>query len=226
MFLSEQRGCNELSWFRSYNTFNFGGYFNPYKIPFGNLYVLNDDTLAGGKSLLMQVEEPSVILLIPVVGAVQYKDDYGNDAFVEAGACMVARIGGGKKLELINPYANELINFIQIWFRVSTTESFGNIQTFLFNLDAHPNVMLPLFSADESSVAKPFIGKFDGRVEGEMCVSEGMNGFFVFVIEGAFEVEGRLLHARDGLALWNLQKIEWEALSGGAILMVLQIPRG
>ena len=51
-----------------------------------------------------------------------------------------------------------------------------------------------------------------------------MNGFFAFVIEGAFELEGRLLHARDGLALWNLEKIEWEALSGGAILLVLQVP--
>lgn len=224
MFLSEQRGCNELSWFRSYNTFNFGGYFNPYKIPFGNLYVLNDDTLAGGKGLGMQVEESSVILLIPVVGAVQYKDDYGNDAAVEAGACMVARIGGGKKLELINPYANELISFIQIWFRVSDNESFGDIQTFLFNLDAHPNVMLPLFSNDDHYAIRPFIGKFDGRAEVEMDVSDEMNGFFVFVIEGAFEVEGRLLHARDGLALWNLQTMELEALSNGAILLVLQVP--
>lgn len=224
IFLSEQRGCNELDWFRSYNTFNFGNYFSPDKMPFGDLYLLNDDTLAGGKALGMQVEEPSVVLLIPVVGAVQYKDDYGNNAFVEAGTAVVARIGGGKKLELANPYDNELVNFIQIWFRVADTAAFGDMQTFLFNLDAHPNTMLPLFSVMASCAARPFIGKFDGRVEAEMCLYEGMNGFFAFVIEGAFEVEGRLLHARDGLALRNLQKIEWEALSNRAILLVLQVP--
>lgn len=224
IFLSEQRGCNELDWFRSYNTFNFGHYFSPDKMPFGELYLLNDDTLAGGKVLGMQVEEPSVVLLIPVVGAVQYKDDYGNNAFVEAGTAVVARIGGGKKLELANPYDTELVNFIQIWFRVSDIGSFGDMQTFLFNLDAHPNTMLPLFSVTAPCAARPFIGKFDGRAEAEMCLYKGMNDFFAFVIEGAFEVESRLLHARDGLALRNLQKIEWEALSNRAILLVLQVP--
>ena len=224
IFLSEQRGCNELDWFRSCNTFNFGNYFSPDKMPFGELYLLNDDTLAGRKALGMQVEESSVILLIPVVGAVLYKDDYGNDAFVEAGTAVVARIGGGKQLELANPYENELVNFVQIWFRVSDIGSFGDMQTFLFNLDAHPNTMLPLFSVTAPCAAKPFIGKFDGRAEADICLYEGMNGFFAFVIEGAFELEGRLLHARDGLALWNLEKIEWEALSGGAILLVLQVP--
>lgn len=41
---------------------------------------------------------------------------------------------------------------------------------------------------------------------------------FVLVIEGVFEVEGRLLHSKDGLALWNMPLIiELEALSHDAI---------
>jgi redox-sensitive bicupin YhaK (pirin superfamily) len=46
----------------------------------------------------------------------------------------------------------------------------------------------------------------------------------VYVIEGAFEVQYRLLHARDGLALWEAERVEWEALSNDAILLVLEVP--
>ncbi|MGV3764567.1 MAG: pirin family protein [Chitinophagaceae bacterium] len=223
IFLSDQRGCNELNWFRSYNMFNFGHYVHPHKMPFGDLYVLNDDTLAGGKILTMELESASAVLLIPIVGAVQYKDDYGNDALVEAGEAVVTKLDAGKKISFINPYETELVNFLQIWIRVPSGEHFGRMQNFLFNLDAHLNAMLPLFSEGCPHSEKSFIGKFNGRAEAEMILSDKMNGFFVFVIEGAFEVEGRLLHARDGLALWNTPKIEMEALSNDAILLVVEV---
>ena len=45
----------------------------------------------------------------------------------------------------------------------------------------------------------------------------------VFVIHGAFEVENRLLESRDGLAIWNTDRIELEALSNEAILLLLEI---
>src|SRR5215204_3579161 len=90
IFLSDDRGLNELDWFRSSNTFNFGKYFNEHKKRFGDLYVLNDDTLAGGKSLQMTVEEEAEILLIPVVGAVEYKDCNGNTNIIEAGQVQIS----------------------------------------------------------------------------------------------------------------------------------------
>ncbi|WP_165699302.1 pirin family protein [Hymenobacter jejuensis] len=47
--------------------------------------------------------------------------------------------------------------------------------------------------------------------------------FFAFVVAGAFEVEGRLLHERDGLALWDVQEVELEALSNDALVLVLEL---
>jgi len=37
-------------------------------------------------------------------------------------------------------------------------------------------------------------------------------------------VAGRLMHARDGLALYDLDLIEMEALSNGAIMMLIDLP--
>lgn len=50
------------------------------------------------------------------------------------------------------------------------------------------------------------------------------SGLFIFVIEGAFEVQGRLLHARDGLALWDIEAAEMEVLSNDAVIMVIESP--
>ncbi|MBC6988212.1 hypothetical protein H9I52_00875 [Hymenobacter sp. BT491] len=47
--------------------------------------------------------------------------------------------------------------------------------------------------------------------------------FFAFVVTGAFEVEGRLLHKRDGLALWYVQEVELKALSNDALVLVLEL---
>ena len=50
------------------------------------------------------------------------------------------------------------------------------------------------------------------------------NGIYAFVIEGVFEVQDRLLHTKDGLAMWDAEEIDFEALSNGAILLLLEIP--
>jgi hypothetical protein len=47
--------------------------------------------------------------------------------------------------------------------------------------------------------------------------------FFAFVVAGAFEVEGRLLHQNDGLALWNTSVIELEALSENVVILVVEV---
>lgn len=50
------------------------------------------------------------------------------------------------------------------------------------------------------------------------------NSLFVFIIQGVFEVQGRLLHARDGLGLWNeANEIELEALSNDAIILLIEL---
>lgn len=46
---------------------------------------------------------------------------------------------------------------------------------------------------------------------------------FALVLAGAFEVAGRLLHAHDGLALWDTAAVALEALGNDAVLLVLEL---
>lgn len=222
IFLAEERGHNEMEWFRSFNTFNFGHYQHDHKSPFGPLYVLNDDTLAGGKSISMTVEADSEILLFPIVGAITYNDNNGNSTLIEAGECQVYDAPKGTTIKIGNLYDNELVNFLQIWFYKNGVEPDSVPQVVPFDIVNFRNQLVPI--AVDNNSYKFGIGKYTGREESTYKLSDQNNGLFVYVIEGAFEVQYRLLHARDGLALWEAKEVEWEALSNDAIIFVMEIP--
>jgi redox-sensitive bicupin YhaK (pirin superfamily) len=222
IFLAEERGLNQMEWFRSYNTFNFGQYQQEHKIPFGPLYVLNDDTVAGGETISMVVEADSDVLLVPVVGAISYKDSRGNSMIIEAGECQLYATPKGTTIHIGNLYKDELVNFLQIWFYRSAIEEDLGPQLIPFDIVNYKNQAVPI--PTDNSSCKYAIGKYAGRSESIYHLQNAGNGLFVFVIQGAFEVQYRLLQARDGLALWEADAVEWEALSNDAIILVMEVP--
>lgn len=229
MFLAEERGCNEIAWFRSYSTFNFGKYEHENKKAFGSLYVLNDDTLAAGKSLRLYVELHSYILLIPVVGAIHYTDSNGNTASLHAGEIQLCNVQEGTSITVSNPYETETINFLHVWIRNNTIFSLPQTRTIACDINRHNNqlitVVKPNNAFDETYKPTVSIGKYDGRREGTFKLTKETHLLFAFVIEGAFEVQNRLLHARDGVALWDLHEVEFEALSNEAIILLIACER-
>jgi len=67
------------------------------------------------------------------------------------------------------------------------------------------------------------MGQFDCRAEATLLVSKPGNALFAYAIEDEFEVQYRLMHARDGLVLWDLDETGLEALSNNAIIMLIEI---
>ncbi len=223
MFLADERGVNETDWFRSWNTFNFGKFYNEHKKSFGDMYVLNDDTLAAGKSIKMLVEENSYVFILPVAGAINYRDSLGNENLIAAGQGQLFLLGKGESMELSNPFEEELVNFLQVWIKAGNDNSFIAPQLSTYD-DVNENIdnLVSIFSQNDLPISAA-IGKFNGRGEANYNINKN-SGTFVFIIEGAFEVEGRLLHERDGLALWQSDSFEMEALSNDAILLVIELP--
>ncbi|SFW83173.1 pirin family protein [Chitinophaga sancti] len=216
IYLSDERGYNEMPWFRTYNTFNFGRYFNEHKQAFGALYVLNEDVLAGGKGFRMEVETAADILLLPIVGAITFTTDAGYNGLLEAGQVQVLHLTPGNTFEIHNPYENELVKFLQLWIKTPISNS-ASLSTFDLN---HKDLLIPLINTDTYTLS---IGKFNGRAATTYTLKDKGKGVFVFNIEGAFEVQYRLLHNGDGLGLWELDEVELEALSNDAIILLLEV---
>lgn len=227
IFLSDERGLTELESFRSYNTFNFGNYCHPHKGPFGALYVLNEDTLAGGSNISLRIEEHSEITVLPIVGTIVYHDSLGNTGAISAGGSVVLDAPAGLILTIENPYGEELVKFVQWWVRVPAKTSLATPRNQSFDLSVTGNELIGLYT-EEKGVSgfchRAAIGRLAGREEAVYKAANPHNGLFAFVIQGEMEVQYRLLQAGDGLALWHLPEMEMEALSREAIILVIEVP--
>lgn len=227
IFLADERGLNQTDWFRSCNTFNFGQYFNQHKTPFGGIYVFNDDIIDGGHSLQMQIEEDSFVILLPVYGAIEYNIMQGQSGLLAAGQLQLLMAEKGTSLTINNPFSDTTVNFIQIWIKADHFPTAVNTSAVTYDVNKFMNCLVQVTPTVVEEVAIPFsvsIGKFSGRGETVHPVRKSNAGFFVFVLQGAFEVEGRLLHARDGLALWGTEEAEMEAFSNDALLLAIETP--
>jgi hypothetical protein len=232
IFLAEQRGRSETDFFRSYHTFNFGAYQDESRKPLGSLYVLNDDALRAGASLTMQVEQPMDVLLLPIVGGLEYSTHLLGETpsahFLEPGQVGVLLLAEGMTYTVINPYETETISFLQIWLTRSPADFDPTVQAVSFDL-TRKNILLPLLGVDSTNSNRLFIGQYTGRREGAYPVELGVNveprHVFVFVLQGVFEVANRLLHEKDALALTyrHSEVMEFEALSNNATLLLIEL---
>lgn len=227
IFLQEERGVTETDWFRTLNTFNAGKYISEHKAAFGDLYLWNEETLAGTRSLVMHTDISSWIIFIPLVGEIDYKDIHSRNSTVRAGQVQVHWVPANTTFQVTNTYENEMVNFLQVWLRSDGNHPVKDPVISGFSVDDNTNHLVNGGSSQLSGEKFPFyirVGKFRGRAEGHYTLHDPSHGVFAFVVQGAFEIQSRLLHARDGLALWDLNEIEFEALSNEAILVLLELP--
>ena len=60
------RGHANHGWLESYHSFSFANYYNPERIHFGALRVLNDDTVSEGRGFGMHPHDNMEIISIPL----------------------------------------------------------------------------------------------------------------------------------------------------------------
>ena len=226
IFLAEERGLSETNQFKSQFTFNSGNYFSPFKHPFGNIYALNDHMLAGGVAQAVEARAGFHIVLLPVSGAISYKDSLVPDTLIAAGQAQIISANKNIPVSISNPFKDETVNYLQILIKADQVPLQRVVYLSTYeNVNRNRNELVPLFTGISENSFLPYfisIGKFSGRGETVYHVKNKRAGIFVFVLDGAFEVDGRLLHARDGLALWNTGEIEFEALSNDAIILTIE----
>lgn len=223
IFLADQRGLVETRDFRRFSTFSFGAFQHAHKQPLGRLLALNEETLAGGATLTLPVAEVTHLVLLPITGAVAVHLPSGQELPVEVEEMQVVTLPAGSTVALRNPYPDELITLLHIWLRAEPTDLLTITPASTFSFAGLANQLTTLLPAGSVLPFTVSLGRFGGRHEVAYAVPPGQL-FFVFVLAGAFEAEGRLLHEKDGLALWDAPApVDIEALSNDALLLVLTV---
>ena len=79
---AKSRGHANNEWLNTYHSFSFANYYNPEKMHFGALRVLNDDTISAGKGFGIHPHDNMEIITIPLSGDLKHKDSMGNSGII------------------------------------------------------------------------------------------------------------------------------------------------
>ncbi|GAB3016994.1 hypothetical protein GCM10027051_22050 [Niabella terrae] len=156
-----------------------------------------------------------VSILLPVVGTLQVQIG-AEEIEIPCGEILI--FNGARPITITNPYESCLVNYLVIEIQASYQQGEG-FSRYAFNLGLTQNEMTDLFHSQDLRVS---IGKFEMRREATYKLCSQNNRCFCFVIQGSFEIEGRLLHDRDSLAIWDTDQLELESLGGSSILFLLE----
>lgn len=219
IYLATRRGCSRDNGYLAFHSLNFATYQAGDRESFFALHALNDEVLKAGATIRHPAPSNSLVLILPVVGGLKFRIDDREAEYMEVETCQLISVPRGSVLAITNLYEQESINFITAW--ISKEDGLQYAEQFaLFNLQGKKNQFVEIF---RSSEAAGYLGKFSGRTDQIFPLKASANGAFVVVLDGAVEVEKRLLESRDALALWNTQTIGFEPLSQDAIVLIFQV---
>ena len=112
---ANSRGETNLGWLRSKHSFSFGEYYNPERISFGALRVLNDDIVNGGMGFDTHPHKNMEIISIPLKGALAHKDNKGHSGIIKENDVQVMSAGARIMHSEYNASTNEEVHFLQLW---------------------------------------------------------------------------------------------------------------
>lgn len=227
---AETRGHANHGWLDSYHTFSFAHYYDPARIHFGALRVLNDDRVEGGMGFGEHPHDNMEIISIPLSGDLEHKDSMGNKTVIRQNDVQIMSAGTGIRHSEYNKNKDQVVNFLQIWVFPKVKNIQPNYDQKTFSPEGRLNKFQEIVSPVKESegvwinqdawfhlgnLKKDFKTTYDLKWKG--------NGVYAFVIDGAITINGQALNKRDGLGVWDVEKLDIVADQDAEVLL-MEIP--
>ncbi|MES2828853.1 MAG: pirin family protein [Bacteroidota bacterium] len=224
------RGAADHGWLKSFHTFSFGQHYNPERIQFGALRVLNDDWVSGGKGFGEHPHDNMEIISIPLEGALQHEDSMENIAVIESGEIQVMSAGTGIYHKEFNKDPAQPVQFLQIWLFPNKRNVEPRYQQTNYKNLLRPNEFIQILSPfqEDNNVwvyqnAWFHMGQFDNNTEKVYHLKDKTNGLYVFLIKGSATVGDQALSERDGYGIWDTESVSINVSAGSQILL-MEVP--
>lgn len=228
---ANSRGFADHGWLKSNHTFSFANYYNPERVHFGALRVLNDDFVAAGQGFGTHPHDNMEIVSIPLEGDLEHKDSMGNVAVIRNGDIQVMSAGSGITHSEYNKNSDKPVKFLQIWVFPNKKNITPRYDQITLNtgerLNRFQQIVSP--SANDEGVwihqdAWFHLGKFEKNFSTTYAFKKNGNGVYVFVLSGNVTVSGLELSDRDGLGLWEVGELELKVNSSSAEVLLMEVP--
>lgn len=228
---AESRGHADHGWLVSNHSFSFANYYNPERMHFGVLRVLNDDKVEAGKGFGRHPHDNMEIISIPLEGDLEHTDSMGNVAVIKHGDIQVMSAGTGIFHTEYNKNTDKAAKFLQIWVFPNRKNVAPRYDQLTMNINDRHNRLQQILSPDKNDAgvwinqdAWFHLGKFDKDFTTTYQLKNPANGVYAFVIKGDIAIGDVNLNERDGLGTWNTTHLNITALSAGAELLLMEVP--
>lgn len=227
---AETRGDANHSWLHSKHSFSFAEYYNPERMGFGVLRVLNDDKVVGGMGFGTHPHQNMEIISIPLEGDLEHRDSMGNVTVIRKGDIQVMSAGTGVQHSEYNKNLDRPVKFLQIWVIPNQRNVTPRYDQITLNPENRHNRLQQILSPNPEDEgvwihqnAWFHLGRFDKGFSTDYTLKLPGNGVYAFVLEGDITIDGQSLNARDGLGIWDTDKISLHADSEAEVLL-MEVP--
>ena len=224
---ADSRGHANHGWLDSHHTFSFAGYYDPARVQFGMLRVLNDDIVKGGGGFGQHPHDNMEIISILLKGALEHGDNTGGRGIIKSGEVQIMSAGSGIAHSERNASNVEDVNFLQIWVFPKERNIKPRYDQKLFGPEDRTNKFQTVVSPEKNDSSLWInqdawfsLGNLSKGVTSDYTVKKTSNGVYVFVIEGEVTANGQKLSKRDGLGVWDTDKISISADTDAEVLLI------
>ena len=222
------RGHANHGWLDSYHSFSFAGYYDPQRMNFGMLRVLNDDVVKPGMGFGTHPHRDMEIISIPLKGALSHKDSMGNKRSIEVGEVQAMSAGTGITHSEFNDSRTDDVNFLQLWI---IPESQG----------VEPRYFQKEFDeAGRNNQFQTLVSPLKYPVDGSLLINQNASikmvdleegkklnydynsgsGVYYFLIDGGVTIDGETLNKRDAIGIWDASQSTIKATKLSKLLAI------
>ena len=227
---ASSRGHSNHGWLDSYHTFSFANYYNPERVQFGALRVLNDDQVNAGMGFDTHPHNNMEIISIPLEGDLEHRDSMGNISVIRKGDVQVMSAGSGITHSEYNKNKDSIVRFLQIWVLPNRNNVLPRYDQITLYEEDRKNRFQQILSPNVNDEgvwiyqnAWFHLGILDKGVSQIYKIKKTGNGVYAFIISGDASINQIKLNKRDGLGIWDTETLTITADSDSEILL-MEVP--
>lgn len=227
---ADTRGHANHGWLDSHHTFSFAQYYDPQRVHFGALRVLNDDWVEGGRGFGEHPHDNMEIISIPLFGDLEHKDSMGNTAVIRQNDVQIMSAGSGLYHAEYNKNEDKKVNFLQIWVFPKLQNIAPRYQQKTFAPEDRYNKLQEVVTPEKNAEgvwinqdAWFHLGNLGKGFQTTYTLKNKAHGVYAFVLEGNVTINDQPLEKRDGLGISETEALNITADSDASLLL-MEIP--
>lgn len=226
LYPAAERGVKNIGWLQSNFFFSFSDYCNPAKSSFGTLFAFNDDYLQAGKGFGTHPHVNMEIVSVMLKGSMNHKDSMGYSNVVHEDGVQIMSAGSGLYHEEYNVGEGD-VNFLQLWILPKQQNIRPRYQWRHFPKEKRRNKLQTIVSSEEGAEhcwinqnARLSLGLFDEAQMVTYTLNPVNKCLFLFVIDGAVNVQDQTVNKRDALGIWETGELQLHTLGSCEFLLI------